>query len=88
VWLYNVGSSPETVDWSDPSNMPFPNPSAFCKDETIPRLTEDSIVECAWSDSGVEISVNGLLLARLEPGSKPGYSRLALRSNAVAKRLQ
>jgi hypothetical protein len=88
VWLYNVADTPNVVDWNDESQMPFLNPQSFCKTETAPRLTQRASIECIWFDEGVEVVVNGVLVARLKPGAKPGWSRLALRPGPLAKPLE
>jgi len=84
VWLYNVLEPPETVNWEDTSAMPFLNPRDLCKSEKARRLTSQSSVQCAWFDTGVEVRVDGVLWARLERGSKPGWSRLAARPGPLA----
>jgi len=87
VWLYNVIEAPITVNWDDESQMPFLNPRQFCRSESIPRLQQQSIVECAWFDKGVEVTIDGTLIARLESGAKPGWSRLARQPGPLAKPL-
>jgi len=84
VWLYNVVESPDAVNWEDSSAMPFLNPRQYCKPEQTPRLTSHSAVECTWFDAGVEVSVDGVPWARLEGGSKPGWSRLAAQPGPLA----
>jgi hypothetical protein len=88
VWLYNVGTDPENVNWRDRSAMPFCNPAKYCSDEVLPRLRQDSKIECAWSDEGVTILVAELPWARLENGSKPGWSRKARLPGPLAKPLE
>ena len=88
VWLYNVAAAPNAVDWNDESQMPFLNPQKFCKVEVVPRLAQQSSVECVWCEEGVEVIIDGVLMARLEPGAKPGWSRLALRPGPLAKPLE
>lgn len=88
VWLYNVEVTPEEVDWKDKSQMPFLNPRRFCKEATVPRLAAQVSVRCDWFERGVAVKVEGMLLARLEHGSKPGWSKLASRSGPLAKPLE
>jgi hypothetical protein len=88
VWLYNVNDTPDTVDWKDRSEMPFLNPRPLCKVESSPRLREDSAIHCVWSDTGTEIFIEETLMARLSAGSRPGWSRLALRAGPLAKPLE
>ncbi|HEU4408221.1 MAG TPA: hypothetical protein VFS43_23365 [Polyangiaceae bacterium] len=87
VWLYNVAEAPTAVDWKDRSAMPFLNPKKFCAQANVPRLSETSKVECRWRESGVDVSVNGLLIARIDRGSKPGWSRGAGLAGPLAKPL-
>ena len=88
VWLYNVAETPDSVDWKDQSKMPFLNPRSLCKSEDVPRLDPNSSIFCRWSKSGVEIAIDGVLMARLKHGAKPGWSRLALRAGPLAKPLE
>lgn len=77
VWLYNVTDTPNVVDWNDESQMPFLNPQNLCKAEAVPRLSRQSPVNCIWTKEGVDVVINDVLMARLKPGAKPGWSRLA-----------
>jgi hypothetical protein len=88
VWLYNVAPAPEDADWKDPSKLPFLNPRSFCRAETMPRLDQKDDVKCVWLEAGVEVNLNGVRIARLEVGAKPGWSRLALRPGPLAKPLE
>jgi hypothetical protein len=87
VWLYNVSATPKVVNWDDLSQAPFLNPQQFCKPETAPRLDKHSTIECVWSDDGVEVTINGTMMARLEAGTKPGWSRLASCPGPLARPL-
>jgi hypothetical protein len=87
VWLYNVEATPEHVDWKDRSAMPFLNPRGFCADELTPRLREDAVIYCRWLPHAVEVLIDEVLIARLEPGAKPGWSKLAARSGPLARPL-
>lgn len=88
VWLYNVAEPPDEVDWRDQSAMPFLNPARFCRQEVVGRLRTDSAVACDWSDAGVVVTVDGLPWARLEYGSRPGWSRNAKMAGPLAKPLE
>ena len=79
--------APEAVDWKDRSQVPFLNPRSLCASEDVPRLSRHSSVRCAWFENGVEVT-DGTLMARLEHGAKPGWSRLALRAGPLAKPLR
>jgi hypothetical protein len=77
VWLHNVGDSPVEVNWRDASAMPFPNPQRFCTVEKALALSSASVVECCWSEGGVTLSVDNTVVAKLERGCKPGWSKHA-----------
>ena len=87
VWLYNVGEAPPEITWINPSNAPFQNPRGYCSIDAGLRITERSAVGCHWVCGGVAISVDGVLLAFLEGGAKPGWSRLVLRTGPLARPL-
>ena len=87
VWLYNVAPAPDVIDWKDASEMPFLNPKKYCRDEETPRLHSRARVACTWSAVGAEVRIDGVLMARLELGSKPGWSRLALCAGPLAQPL-
>ena len=74
-WLYNVGPDPVSVDWGDRDALPFCNPASYCAHERMPRLRADAAVTCEWYEDGVLLRVDGELWARLEHGSRPGWSR-------------
>jgi hypothetical protein len=88
VWLYNVADAPESERWKDQTEMPFLNPRSFCTPVSVSRLTQSSSIACTWFDNGVEVSVDGILMARLEENAKPGWSRFAGRPGPLAKPLK
>jgi hypothetical protein len=96
VWLYNCGDAPETPEWKLPdarSRLPFTNPVGYVKDEAPPVVRKASDVSCSWvHDSNglveVDLFIHGTLFARLKPGSKPGWSRLASRDGPNARVLK
>jgi hypothetical protein len=85
VWLYNVVDTPETVDWSDRSQMPFLNPAPYCDRRTPPSLR--SHVTCSWSGDTASIIIEGERVAFLRPGAKPGWSVMATKNGPLARRL-
>lgn len=88
VWLYNVGPSPDEVDWGRRDAMPFENPRSLGTDRGTLRLSADSAVNCQWSQEGdVTVFLDGVALARLAPGSTPGWSRLAIKDGPLARPL-
>jgi hypothetical protein len=88
VWLYNVGQDPEAVDFGNSTALPFQNPKADCTAEKLPRLIETSRLQCRWLPERVELVVDEVLWARLEPGAKPGWSRGSGVANALARPLE
>lgn len=88
VWLYNIGDAPTQVDWQDRAQMPFPNPSRFCRDVPYSRLSSQSDVKCVMHSSQVDVIVDGELFARLKPGARPGWSKLASRRGPLALPLE
>ena len=88
VWLYNVVSTPDQVDWHDKTQMPFLNPKRFCKEnEALERITGQSNVLCAVQADSVEVKLNGRIIARLKAGVRPGWSILAGRKGPLAQPL-
>jgi hypothetical protein len=88
VWLYNIAPTPERVDWRDKTQMPFLNPKKFCKQESFPRITEQSNVVCTARAGQVYVTIDGQLIARLEANVRPGWSKLASRNGPLALPLE
>jgi hypothetical protein len=87
VWLYNVAQTPDIANWRDKSQLPFLNPRQYCRQEPTPRLTEGSSVVCRWFETGVDLELDGVPMARLQRGAKPGWSRFAACPGPLAKPL-
>ncbi len=87
VWLYNVAQTPDEVDWKDRAAMPFLNPKSFCSSMPMNRLRSTSKVECRWRPIGADIVVDDILVARIDHGSKPGWSGGAAKEGPLAKPL-
>jgi hypothetical protein len=91
VWVYNVGDCPEEPEWRDKSKMPFRNPCAFTRPRDFQRPTTSRQVSFCWKRSGdggtlaVTVFLNDCPVARLAPGSKPGWARLALKDGPLAR---
>ena len=93
VWVYNCGDAPTTPEWRLPdarSRLPFTNPVGFVRDEPRPTVRNASDIACRWEHdadglASVEVLISGRLFARMKPGSKPGWSRLASRDGPNAK---
>ncbi len=87
VWLYNVAETPEKNNWHDKTQLPFLNPRKYCTAGVFERITEQSQVNCTLVLEHVEIRMDGRLIARLKPGAKPGWSRLAACDGPLARPL-
>jgi hypothetical protein len=86
VWLYNVAPTPSRPAWNDPREMPFLNAPPYCAPHDL-RITKDTPIQTRWSIEGVELIVDGTLLARLARDVRPGWSRFARRAGPCAKPL-
>jgi hypothetical protein len=84
VWLYNVAPTPKTVDWRDKAQMPFLNPKKFCKEEPVFRISERANLFFSSQAGQVNVTVDGQLIARLQPNVRPGWSKLAARKGPLA----
>jgi hypothetical protein len=101
VWLYNVAPTPVEPEWQGLHRvkdrekalelMPFLNPRQYVRSESAMRLEEATSVVVEWSSEKTErvaeVVVDGLLYARLKPGAKPGWARLALTDGPCAQSL-
>ena len=92
VWLYNLTPAPQVAEWTLPDardRLPFLNAAEFVVgDGTLSSVQADQF-EVKWSEDvgGVvvaDIYLQREHLARLRPGSRPGWSKLARRPNAIA----
>lgn len=90
VWLYNCAPPGEDA-WDDPEDMPFANLLEYVKDEDPPLVQRTQDLSCHWKYepdgdlAAVDLLIHGQLYARLTPGSKPGWSRLARTDGPVAQ---
>lgn len=89
VWLYNRVAPDADVDWDDVSRAPFLNPPHLARPFEGPPPTWDDF-EVRWTYDGplllADVYVHGALLARLSPGSAPGWNVLALADGPCAQR--
>jgi hypothetical protein len=90
VWLYNCGAPPKKPEWTSPKKMPFMNPEAFARPDSVSPIRDEADVAVEWkvdrdSVRSAHIFVRGEVWAVLEPGSRPGWSRMALRDGPLAK---
>ncbi|MBY5358842.1 hypothetical protein HFO97_02355 [Rhizobium leguminosarum] len=93
VWLYNRGPAPETVDWSDPSKLPFSNPAEFVTDVDFKPIGSTSELLVQWQQSAdrpieAQLWIRGQLFAILRHGIAPGRSRLTAKDGPLAKVLE
>lgn len=86
VWLYNHGEAPTEPEWEDPSRMPFANPKEFTNPDLFEPVRDASEVSFEWEENqpALLILIRGDLYARLIPGSKPGWSKLAIKDGPLA----
>lgn len=81
VWLFNRIDVKTPVDWADPTQAPFPNPPQLARpfEGKLPRAKD---LDVRWTLDGplllADVLVRGQVLARLSPGSTPGWNVLAL----------
>lgn len=86
VWLYNVSEPPAEGGFGDRAQPPFLNPRDYCTG-TFERISEQSLLECVLVSPRVELRLDGRLIARLQPGVKPGWSAHAAREGPLARPL-
>jgi hypothetical protein len=90
VWLYNVAPAPEKAEWKDRTKAPFLNPARFVKPGAVVRVARAADLRARWTMDGpqsiVEVAILHLdtLIAVMRPGSKPGWSKWALRDGPLA----
>lgn len=88
VWLFNRIAAKTPADWTDPTQAPFLNPPELARpfEGKLPRAKDLSV---QWTLDGplllADVHVRGQLLARLSPGSTPGWSVLALAAGPCAQ---
>lgn len=91
VWLYNTVADPANTDWRNREEMPFLNPIRFIKPGVkISPINNASEIEVVWKmvDQDMceaDIYVRQNLLAKLKPGSKPGWSTMVSEDGPLAK---
>jgi hypothetical protein len=91
IWLYNQISTPIKVDWEDVEAMPFLNPEEYVKVHVPPIAHADEIA-LQWvsndhdnSVKEVSIYIRQKLIAKLSPGSTPGWSTTVIKDGPLAK---
>ncbi len=87
VWLYNRVPCAEPPDWTDATQAPFLNPASMAR-ALEGRAPEADELSVEWTLDGVlllaDVKLRGELLARLSPGSAPGWNVLALEAGPCA----
>lgn len=94
VWLYNSAQTPPIINWSDKNELPFLNPAEFVDVGKMPAPPAGpSTVEIEWQMSGnagvneVTIYIQGRMIAKIKPGSKPGWSTVVRKDGPLAKKV-
>jgi hypothetical protein len=91
VWLYNTATTPASVDWKNKDDMPFLNPSKYVdENKVISPISNSDQVELRWNMQqneliNVEILLGKRVVAKLAPGSKPGWSVAVSKDGPLAK---
>lgn len=91
IWLYNQQSTPIKVNWEEIDDMPFLNPEEYVKVNIPPVVNEDEIrLQWVPNDSDnlvkeVDIFIRQKLVAKLSPGSTPGWSTVVIKDGPLAK---
>ncbi len=92
VWLYNLAPAPETGEWTLPDarqRLPFLNAAGFVAGDGTLSSGHPGHIEAKWSADPEgklmsDVYVDGVHFARMNAESKPGWSKLAIRKNAIA----
>ncbi|TDQ09202.1 hypothetical protein [Pedobacter metabolipauper] len=88
IWLYNQDPTPEITSWNK-HDMPFLNPKEYIKYNIEPIISVNEI-NLSWSIlenndiDEVLIYINNKLIAKLTPGSTPGWSTCVLKNGPLA----
>lgn len=94
VWLYNNAETPINAPWKEGKKMPFANPVTYLNmEKQISPLSDEDDVHVEWtllhSDlTEVLINIRSQLVAKLRPGSKPGWSSGVVADGPLAKILK
>ncbi len=86
VWLYNCDAAGPPPNWDDPADLPFPNRAEFIVRDAL-RRDQLGEIKVRWDALGGDLHVRGVVIARVERGAKPGWSRNAAISGPLARPL-
>lgn len=85
VWIYNSYETPDLPEWDNSPSTPLRNPRDFCGPDSIRRISPDTVIGCSWFDRGAFVYLDGVLVARVEEGTTPGWSVNATKDGPLAK---
>jgi hypothetical protein len=90
VWLYNIDYAPQNLEWKiDGCEMPFRNSIEYIEKPTLRPVDSMNEVEVQWvennNDIAAEIFIRGELLGVLQEDCKPGWAKMALIDNPIAR---
>jgi hypothetical protein len=91
VWLYNLKPTPEAPPWKTGRKiMPFLNSEDYIDRSLHPASVQFDRLAVEWRrETGVvraNIRLNGVPIASLAKGEKPGKSRLVTRDGPLARK--
>jgi hypothetical protein len=90
VWLYNVGTTPETI--IPTRDAPPANPAIFVRDDAAKPAGTINTLSVKWRGDGIDLEARIMLasfhLATLVRGSKPGWNALAVADGPLARVLK
>ena len=91
VWLYNVKPTPEAPPWkAGRKRMPFLNSGDYVDRSLHPSEVEFSRLGVEWHREAnvvrANIHLDGVPIASLAKGEKPGRSRLVTRDGPLARK--
>ncbi|WP_146186662.1 hypothetical protein [Pedobacter sp. HMWF019] len=90
VWLYNQAQTPLIANWTDKKELPFLNSKEFIKQQIEP-INDSYEIDLEWSVSNdlavdkVLIYIRKELIAKLTPGSMPGWSAVVVKDGPLAR---
>jgi hypothetical protein len=78
AWLYNVGPAPEAIDLTAPPGEPAPNAAHLSRPLAQPPGRAKGDFDVRFTLNGelflADVFLRGEWLARLSPGSQPGWA--------------